>query len=244
MIIEADIILIDELGNAEPAVQKSLHELIQMGSLAGYKLPGKPFFVIISNDEEDASHLVQTLVNRSALVQYEPSVDEVIDYAITKGWHPFVIAYMLKSRKIYSRREDEQQFMSPRSLENLSKLLQVCSNPNEQHFNSLLGKSGPEVYNFWRYRDRLEAVEKKLEAEQKKWNSEEIFPLYQVMIYAIAQPEKFVRYLHFIPEEMVVALLSHKSTIEKIKPLIDQLPKWVLQSDTVCTIIRLQAKEG
>jgi hypothetical protein len=243
-IINADVVLIDELGNAEPAVQKSLHELVQMGSLAGYKLPGKPFFVITSNDEEDAAYLVQTIVNRGALIQYEVTADEVINYAISKGWHPFVIAYMLKSKKVYSRIEGEYQFMSPRSLENLSKLLHICSNPSMEHFISFLGKTGPEVYNFWKYKDKLEEVEKKLEAGQKKWSSEEIFPLYQVMIYTIAQPEKFVRYLHLVPEEMVVALLSYPSVVQKIKALIDQLPKWVLQSDTVCTIIRLQAKEG
>ena len=243
-IIKPDIILIDELGNAEPAVQKSLHELIQMGSLAGYKLPSKPFFVITSNDEEDAAYLVQTVVNRAALVKYEVTADEVIDYAIAKGWHPFVVAYMIKSRKVYSRKEGAQQFMSPRSLENLSKLLHICNKPSPEYFESFLGADGPEVYNFWKYKDKLELVEKKLEDGQKNWSTEEIFPLYQVMIYAMGHPEKFVGYLHLVPEEMAVALLSYKSTVAKIKQHLEQLPKWLLQTDTVCTIVRLQAKEG
>lgn len=127
---ELTVWLLDDLGQAVPAVQAAYMQLILGRRLNGHKLSDDVVFVAASNRQEDRAgvhKLITPLANRfSTHLDMEVSKDDWQEWALEHGIAPEIRGFInFRPDKLHSFRPDsgDRAFASPRSWEKMSKIL-------------------------------------------------------------------------------------------------------------------------
>lgn len=92
------ICFIDDLGQALPAVQNAVMQLIWGGQLNGHKLSESVIFMAATNRKQDRANVMgisEPVKSRfSSIVEFHVDVDEWIAWASTSGISPVMIAFI------------------------------------------------------------------------------------------------------------------------------------------------------
>jgi hypothetical protein len=87
----------DEIGDADKSVQNLWCQLVLEGGFHNYLLPEGTIHYMTTNrvaDRSGANRIVTKLGNRVAWFTLKPTVQEVFEYGISKGWNPIVLAFL------------------------------------------------------------------------------------------------------------------------------------------------------
>ncbi|MDP3274413.1 MAG: hypothetical protein Q8Q09_04410 [Deltaproteobacteria bacterium] len=128
---ERGVFFLDELPNCVPAMQSAWGIVVLERSTKHFKFPPGWLIVCAGNREGDragASRLVSALENRLCHVQVEPSRDEFLAYAVSRGLHPTVPAFLQERPDMmlkFDPKSTERAFASPRSWERVSDVMKL-----------------------------------------------------------------------------------------------------------------------
>lgn len=120
------ILFLDELNMAPPAIQGMAQQLILDRKVGSYTVPADWFIWAAGNRKEDRAAVFDMpapLANRFVHLEVEPDFDNFKAYALERGLHEHIIAF-LSFRSSLLHRMDPQQpaWPSPRSWEMASRL--------------------------------------------------------------------------------------------------------------------------
>lgn len=146
------IFFLDELPNCVPAMQSAWGIVVLERSTKHYRFPPGWVIVCAGNRETDragASRLVSALENRLIHVAVEPSVDEFLTYAVQRGMHPSVPAFLQERPDMllkFDPRSPERAFPSPRAWERVSDIMKLplAEGPRTEMLKGAIG-SGAAV---------------------------------------------------------------------------------------------------
>jgi len=125
------IFFLDELPNCVPAMQSAWGIVILERGTRHYSFPPGWIVVCAGNRESDragASRLVSALENRVLHIGVEPSNAEFLAYAVQRGLHPSVPAFLEERPDLllkFDPRASERAFPSPRSWERASDVMRL-----------------------------------------------------------------------------------------------------------------------
>lgn len=91
------LFVLDEVGDALTPIQNLCCQLVYEGGLHCYRVPENTFFLLTANrvaDRSGAQRIVTKLANRVARFTLEPTVEELVDYGMSQGWAPSVLAFL------------------------------------------------------------------------------------------------------------------------------------------------------
>lgn len=91
------VVVLDELLNGDNVTMKSLQKYVNGEDLGALRKPQNVLVVAMSNRLEDKAGVVQqfrAFMNRFAKFNIEVPVQDYLDYAAEKGWHPVVQGYL------------------------------------------------------------------------------------------------------------------------------------------------------
>ena len=125
------VVFIDDLGQATPAVQASLMQLIYGGMLEGHKISDKVRLVAASNSQEHkagVSGVLEPVKSRfHSILHIEPDAEEVFKYLIRMGYDPMLAIFIRNNPRYINNWEGTKELVnspSPRSIESLGQLMQ------------------------------------------------------------------------------------------------------------------------
>jgi hypothetical protein len=125
------VFFLDELPNCVPAMQSAWGIVVLERSTKHYRFPPGWVIVCAGNRETDragASRLVSALENRLIHVATDPSSEEFLAYAITRGYHPTVPAFIEERPDMllkFDPKSPERAFPSPRAWERVSDIMKL-----------------------------------------------------------------------------------------------------------------------
>jgi MoxR-like ATPase len=128
---ERGVFFVDELPNCVPAMQSAWGIVVLERGTREYRFPPGWAIVCAGNREADragASRLISALENRLLHLDVEPTSDEFLAYAVARGLHPSVPAFLEERKDMLVRfdpRSAERAFPSPRSWERASDVLKL-----------------------------------------------------------------------------------------------------------------------
>lgn len=128
---ERGLFFLDELPNCVPAMQSAWGIVVLERGTRTYQFPPGWTIVCAGNREGDragASRLVSALENRLVHLSVEPSSEEFLSFAVTRGLHPSVPAFVQERPDMLLRfdpRSPERAFPSPRSWERVSDVMKL-----------------------------------------------------------------------------------------------------------------------
>jgi hypothetical protein len=124
------IAFVDEFGQADHAVAKSLAPFILEGAIGDYKLPPGWWVITASNRVSDRSGVVKPLmhlINRQRKVNIIPSLNGWKTWAIDAGVHPMGVSFAMQHPAVVFSAEvpaDPRPFCSPRSFVSAMRYMQ------------------------------------------------------------------------------------------------------------------------
>jgi hypothetical protein len=141
------LFFLDELPNCVPAMQSAWGVVVLERSTRHYRFPPGWIIVCAGNRETDragSSRLVSALENRMIHVNVEPSSEEFLAYAVQRGLHPSVPAFIEERPDMLLRfdpKASERAFPSPRSWERVSDImkLQMVEGPRLEMLKGAIG---------------------------------------------------------------------------------------------------------
>jgi hypothetical protein len=144
------LVVVEEMGDALPAVQSAMQELLLDRKLGSARLAEGWHVVAASNraaDKAAAGRLSTAVVNRCITITVEPDPDVFCEWAIDHEVHPSIIAYVRwRGAACFdfdpTRKAANPAFCSPRSLHIMSDVLKVREEP---HFETVVGCLGDGV---------------------------------------------------------------------------------------------------
>lgn len=124
------VCLLDDLGQAPPAVQAAAMQLLLARRINGHAVSDSVVFVAATNRREDragVSGILEPVKSRfAAILHVEPNADDWIKWAIDAGLHPTVIAFVAWRPSSLSDWEPTGRITNggnPRTLHALSRLV-------------------------------------------------------------------------------------------------------------------------
>lgn len=124
------IIFLDELPNATTLVLNSLQKLINEREVNDYKLPDGVVFIAAGNrvaDRAGANRVTSAINSRFVHVDFEPSLQDWCQWAVTSGIDPMTIAFLRYRPELFHKFDkDAREFPCPRTWEFVS---QITSTP-------------------------------------------------------------------------------------------------------------------
>lgn len=123
------IILFDEINGALPSTQLACYQLILDRAIGNKKLAKGVAMVAAGNRESDrgaTSQMPKPLENRFLHAELETTYDQWSEWAIEKGVHPLVVAYLAKNPQrlnCFNPESSSRAFGTPRSWAKASKVL-------------------------------------------------------------------------------------------------------------------------
>lgn len=133
------IFFLDELPNCVPAMQSAWGIVVLERSTKHYRFPPGWTIVCAGNRETDragASRLVSALENRLIHIATEPSGEEFLAYAVARGLHPSVPAFLEERPDMllkFDPKSPERAFPSPRAWERASDIMKLAVPEGPQH---------------------------------------------------------------------------------------------------------------
>lgn len=137
-IVRADkptLVLLDELGQASPAMQSACAPLLLARTLAGRRIPDHVTVCAATNRRQDkagASHLLTHLLSRmTTIVDLVPDVESWAHWGATHGIRPEIVSFLRFRPSLLAAEDDDLQrayeggtaYPSPRSWAHVSSLL-------------------------------------------------------------------------------------------------------------------------
>ena len=157
------VLFLDEITSGSPLVMAMCYQLCLDGKLADYVLPSKCRIVWASNRKSDrgvVNQMPAPLRNRSVHINFENTVADWTDWALTKGKvRGDIIGYIrYKHDSLHHFENEMTAFPTPRTWTMLSTLLDTA--PNKQiemaYINGCVGKGhGSEFNGFQRICNNL-----------------------------------------------------------------------------------------
>lgn len=132
-----DIIFLDELPSAPPAVQAACYQLILNKQIGNYKLPKGVSIVAAGNRTSDRGVVYKIpapLVNRFCIGTLEVNFEDFFDWSVNNKVHPSVLGFLQTYKNELSNfdpKSASMAFASPRSWKTVSDLLYVCEEDRE-----------------------------------------------------------------------------------------------------------------
>ncbi len=144
---ERGIFFLDELPNCVPAMQSAWGIVVLERSTKHYKFPPGWVIVCAGNRETDragASRLVSALENRLLHIAVDPSSDEFLGYAVQRGLHASVPAFLQERPDMlikFDPKSPERAFPSPRSWERASDIMKlpIADGPRGEMLKGAIG---------------------------------------------------------------------------------------------------------
>lgn len=138
------ILFFDELNTAPIAVQNAALQIILDRKCGDHKLGDGWYIVAAGNKSSHKAHVVPLsapLRNRLAIIDFEPSVEAWTQWAMAKGIHDDIIAFLsFRPTLLVTDPKDEySNFATPRSWSRVSHFLQLGYDDQED-VESLIGK--------------------------------------------------------------------------------------------------------
>lgn len=127
------ICCLEELGLANDEVRKNAFQIIQEREINGEKIGEGWTFLATSNrhkDKSGATAMAAALINRFAVIELQPTVEDFTCYGRTAGiWSPIMAFFKFRPGLLHSFDPKNWKlntpFCSPRSVENMSKQIQT-----------------------------------------------------------------------------------------------------------------------
>lgn len=144
----AGIVFLDEITSAPPAVQAAAYQLVYTPEDFG--IPLEWMVVCAGNNKSDRGvtfNIAGPLQNRVTEVSVETTLDDFLDYAVTKGIHPAVLSFLRDRPDMLHKFEatgDMRPFPSPRSWFAVSDKLEL-ELPSQVRVELIRGDVGSEA---------------------------------------------------------------------------------------------------
>lgn len=162
------IILLDELGQAEPDMQKCYMQTICSRRIGSQKIPKGVRFIATGNRRSDRAGVkaqLTPLLNRFGHVELVVSVEDWQAWAVEAGIHPAVRAFLnFRSSMLHNfdPEADKRSFPTPRTWEKVSKGLSFCRDV-AAHAASWVGdEAAVQFVAFWEIHEKLPDVDELL----------------------------------------------------------------------------------
>lgn len=162
------VLFLDELNTAPPLVQAACYQLILDRKLGEYALPDGWTILAAGNRETDRSvthRMPSALANRLVHLDFEPDIEDWLDWAAENGITPELRAFLRFRPKLlhdFDPKRQDKAFPSPRSWEFASRIL--AAKPGKDAAYALIKGSvgegaAAECMGFLRIYDQLPAPE-------------------------------------------------------------------------------------
>lgn len=129
---EPTIYFIDDLGQAPPAVQKALMQLILARQVNNHKISDKVVFIAATNRKEDragVTGILEPVKSRfAAIVELQPNLDDWVEWAWKNDIEPVLIGFVKFRPNLlfdFKPTSDIVNTSCPRTVANLDKLLKL-----------------------------------------------------------------------------------------------------------------------
>jgi len=168
------ILFLDEINLAPPSVQAACYQLILDRRVGSYELPKGWIIVSAMNPPEMAQiayPLPPPLVNRFTILYVEPNAREWIEWAITAGIHPDIIAFISTDPdRLFEFSPTGEPYPTPRSWEYVDIYLKRYEKEKtytEDEFEALVtgsvGKKTGRIFLMYRKIERILPVDEMVE---------------------------------------------------------------------------------
>jgi MoxR-like ATPase len=140
------ILFLDEINAAPPLVQASLYQLVLDRRIGEYALPAGWWIVAAGNRQQDRAvtfRMSSALANRFVHLSLDPDVADWRDWAVVRGIHPLVRAFIaLRPALLWQEPGEDAAYPTPRSWEMVSDMLSAFDH-HDQCSDVLPGVIGP-----------------------------------------------------------------------------------------------------
>lgn len=174
------LLFLDELPNANPAVQQAAYQLILDGQVGQYKLPNNVVVIAAGNTENDKGAIYRMpapLVNRFIHIEMATSFDDWYTFALNSNFNSLVVSYLQKFRDhLFQFNPDNcsRGFATPRSWEAVSEIMNLDIDDVKTKEDLIIGAIGLEVasqfMSFATIASKIPDVEDIFKGKVKKWN--------------------------------------------------------------------------
>ena len=245
------LVLIDDIGQAAPAVQAALMQLLLKREIDGAKISDKVVFAAATNRREDragVSGILEPVKSRFAtIVHVEPDLESWLEWAIPAGISESICAFLRFRPELLHRFEPTADITNspcPRSWASLDKQVKL-NMPRSVELPAFSGAIGDgaavEYTGFKRVYTELPDFDEILSSPEHARVPESPSALYAVSTSVAFQIDKknfsdVIKYIYRLPEEFGV--LTIRDAVRK-EPKIVNTPAWTafLNSDLgrLCT---------
>lgn len=237
-------VFVDDAGQAPPATQAALMQLVYGGEFAGVKIPSNVRFIMATNRRKDKAGvggILAPLTNRTTWFGMQVDADSWASWALSAGLPPVVPAYvrfkpdaLLDPEKQSNR--DIEPFCSARSLEAAARYIQAGITDHAVLAGCVGDSRATELTQFLRVWTELPDIDEVL-AHPKDAKvptarqSDVMYALIGALAYHVDAKRMgaLTTYLERIPIEFQVACIkdaqAQKPELRKTKALVDWLLK-------------------
>lgn len=227
-IIKADrptVVFMDDLGQAMPAVQASIMQLVLARKVNGHKVSDHVVFVAATNrrtDQAAVTGMITPLLDRfTTVISFDFDLDDWVAWAMHNDMPPVLISfarYRTKLINAFEANKDMKKSPTPRSVAGVGRLL----NRGIDDYEVIAGAAGEgfatEFLAFYRTFGKIPTREEILENPEGAWVPDEPDACYAVagMLAHAATAENFeviLKYLNRMSREF--AVLCVKDAIKK-----------------------------
>ena len=128
---------LEELDQADPAMQKALHRLILEREVGKYKVHPNVYFIASGNRPEDRAHasiLSSALQSRMAHITLDSNLVVTTNYGMRQGWDSGILGYInfrVENLNNFDGRKTVGSYACERSWEMANKLLKIWQKTKE-----------------------------------------------------------------------------------------------------------------
>lgn len=159
------IFLLDELNAAAPSMQAACFGLVLDRKVGDYTMPPGWRIVAAGNRQTDgaaAQRMPTALANRFAHIDVDPDVNSLVEYFNAIEVDPIIVAYLRwRPEQVHAMgSRDARAFPTPRSWEQVAKIIDVPSTLRLQLATSMIGEGAAgELESFIRLYRSLPSIE-------------------------------------------------------------------------------------
>ena len=234
------ILFLDELPHGSPSVQNALFQLVKDRQLGEYTLPESTVIIGAGNrmsDKAGANRMNTALAGRFINLEFEPCVDDWIDWAKSSGKIiPEVIAYMRyrpENLFVFDKNAKMGINATPRTWEYASRIMAQSPSADIEHelLSGTIGQGvSAELIGFMRTVRGLPSLDKILNDPESLDTESDPAILYAITSIIARKMDKkninkFMKYLDTLPDEFAILCMTDaiesNPDLKKTKAFID-----------------------
>lgn len=227
--------ILDELSSAPPLVQASAYQLTLDRRIGEYRVPDGWYIIAAGNRLKDRAivqRISTALANRFSWINFEPDLDDWINWAMRKQINPNIIGFIKFKPDLlapeYNAEADEKAFPTPRTWEFTSRALSFVRDSKVLHelIEGTIGRGATaEFMAFLKVQTELPDL-------NDIFNGKDYVPpenrmdLRYALVSGLAtrakgsQFERMLQYSYKLPAEfgvMLIQMLAHRSETDMAK---------------------------